>query len=61
MVYHRVLNVVLCVDSRTSSYVHPIYKSLHLLTPAAYSVLSPVPFPLTANSLFSKCVILFHR
>ena len=40
MVYHRILNVVPMLDSRTLLFIHPIYNSLHLLIPNSHSILS---------------------
>ena len=45
MVYHRILNVVLCAYSRTL-FTHSVYTSLHLLAPDSQLILAPSPLPL---------------
>ena len=53
MVYHRTLNSFLCYYSRTLLFIHPIYNSLHLLTPHSQPFL-PLPTSfLATTSLFS--------
>ena len=39
MVYHRILNVVPTLYSRTLLFIHPIYNSLPLLIPNSHSIL----------------------
>ena len=58
MIYHRILNVALCVYSRTLLLIHSVYNGLHLLTPTSPSSPPPLPFPL-ATTVCSLCLILF--
>ena len=52
-VYHTILNIVPCVYSRTLLFIHPLYKSLHLLIPDSQSI-PPLPLsPSAITSLFS--------
>ena len=46
---------------RTLFFIHPIYKSLHLLTPTSHCTPPPTPSPLATSSLFSVNLFLFHR
>ena len=56
MVYHRILNIVLCT---ILLFIHSIHKSLRLLTPTSHSIPPPTPSPLVITSPFSMSVILF--
>ena len=43
MVYHRILNIVPMLYSRSLLLIHPIYNSLHLLTPNSQPFRPPSP------------------
>ena len=62
MVYHRILNIVLLLYSRTLLFNHSVYKRLHLLTPTPTPSLPQIPSPLALTSLFfmSLVLLLFH-
>ena len=48
MVYHGILNVVLCLNSlnsRTLLFIHYMYENLHLLTPPSHSLPPSTPPP----------------
>ena len=53
MVYHRILNVVPMLDSRTLLFIHPIYNSLPLLIPNSHSIL---PSPALWQTQSVPCV-----
>ena len=58
VVYHRILNTVPVLYSRTLLFIHPMYSSWHLLTPNSQSF--PLhPHPLATTSLLSAATILF--
>ena len=59
MVYHTMLNIVLCAILQASLFVHPVYERLHLLTPASHSISPSTLYPLATPRLFSMSVILF--
>ena len=55
MFYSRTLNVVPALHSRTLLCIHPVYTSLHLLTPNS---VHPYPSsPVATTSLFSTSVV----
>ena len=51
MVYHRILNIVPCLLSKTLLFIHYIYTSFHPLTPNSH--FDPLPSSLATTSLFS--------
>ena len=63
MAYHRILNIVLCAIQQDLLFIHSVYSSLHLLTPASHSIPSLILSFLETRSLFSVSVnlFLFHR
>jgi len=59
LVYHRILNTVLCtvLSSKTLVFIHSMCDSLPLLTPTSHFLPSPTPCRLLATtSLFSMSV-----
>ena len=59
MVYHRVLNIVLILYSRTLLFIHLMYSSLHLLIPnSVHPSSTQLPFKSQVFSLLS-CFVLF--
>ena len=57
VVYHRIFNIVLCLY-RWTLFIHPVYKSLPLPTPASHSTPPPSPPPFASPSLFCVCELL---
>ena len=50
MVYHRTLNIVPLLYSRTM-FIHPVYNGLPLLTPKSHSTPPPFPSPMATWNL----------
>ena len=63
MVYHRIVNIVPYTYKKTLLFIHPLYNSLHLLTPSPQSIPPQPPPPSWLPQVFSLSVILFvfHR
>ena len=56
MVYHRILSRVPVLYSKALLFIHPIYNSLHLLTPNSQSTPPHPPSSLASTSRFSMSV-----
>ena len=66
MVYHRILNTVPLLYSRTLLFNHSVYKRLHLLTPTSHSISPSNPLPVGTHQsvlyvLGSASVSFGHR
>ena len=58
MVYHRVLNIVLILYSRTLLFIHLMYSSLHLLIPNSVHP-SSTQLPFNSHKSFLYYHVLF--
>ena len=55
MVYHKILNIVVCAIQWDLVIIHSIYNRLHLLTPTSYSIPPLAPSAL-ATIAYSLCL-----
>ena len=61
MIYHRMLNIVLCsIQYDLVVYSSSVYSSLHLLIRNSQAIPLPPSFPLTNHKSFSLCESLYE-
>ena len=61
MVYHKTLNIVPALCSRTLLLIHSMHSSFHLLTLDPQSTPLPTPSPLTNTSLLCRVLERFTK